>query len=242
MSTVSILLFGIVVLITHFLEAITGFGCTALALPFCILIIGIKTAVPTLIILAWFLSLCIIIIDFKSIVWKQYLRILAFVGIGLPIGMIIFSRLPEGILKKILGAFMVLVAIRGLYISITGSNKLNLNKNILNFILFLGGIVHGAFGTGGPFVVIYAASALPKKSNFRATLCTLWFTLNTVIIAKYISSSVINPNILKLLLCVLPFLFVGMILGNKAHKIVNENLFIKLVYTILFISGIFMFL
>lgn len=242
MSTVSILLFGIVVLITHFLEGITGFGCTALALPFCILILGIKTAVPTLIILAWFLSLYIIIIDFKSIVWKQYLRILAFVGAGLPIGMIIFSRLPEGILKKILGAFMVLVAIRGLYISITGSNKLNLNKNILNFILFLGGIVHGAFGTGGPFVVIYAASALPKKSNFRATLCTLWFTLNTVIIAKYINSSVINPNILKLLLCVLPFLFVGMILGNKAHKIVNENLFIKLVYTILFISGIFMFL
>ena len=52
-----ILLFGMVVLITHFLEGITGFGCTVLALPFCIMLVGIKAAVPVLVILAWILAL-----------------------------------------------------------------------------------------------------------------------------------------------------------------------------------------
>jgi hypothetical protein len=35
MSIFFIILFGLVVLSTHFLEGITGFGCTVLALPFC---------------------------------------------------------------------------------------------------------------------------------------------------------------------------------------------------------------
>ena len=44
----SYFLLGWVVLITHFLEGITGFGCTVLALPFAILLVGTKQAVPVL--------------------------------------------------------------------------------------------------------------------------------------------------------------------------------------------------
>lgn len=243
MTIISILLFGIVVLVTHFLEGITGFGCTVLALPFCVLLAGIKTAVPTLIILAWILALYVIIVDFKNIVWKEFLRIVCFVGIGLPIGIILFSYLPEGILKTILGIFMILVAVRGLYTSFNTNVKIvKLNKHILNFVLFLGGIIHGAFGSGGPFVVIYASKALKNKSNFRATLCTLWFTLNSIIIVKNISSGTINAPVLKLLLCSIPFLVVGMLLGNKAHNKFNETLFTRTIYAVLLVSGFFMFI
>ncbi|SHH63058.1 sulfite exporter TauE/SafE family protein [Clostridium grantii] len=243
MTLVPILLFGIVVLITHFIEGITGFGCTVLALPFCVLLVGIKSAVPVLVILAWILALYVIIIDFKNIIWKEFTRIVVFVGIGLPIGMILFSKLPESILKSILGVFMILVSIRGLYTSFKPSTKtLSLNKYVMNFILFLGGIIHGAFGSGGPFIVIYAAKALPNKSNFRATICLLWLSLNSVIIVKNISVGAITPDVLKLLLFTIPFLVVGMLLGNKAHNTIDEKIFIKVVYGVLLISGFFMFL
>jgi uncharacterized protein len=239
-SILQFILFGVVVLATHFLEGITGFGCTALALPFCILLVGIKLAVPTLIILAWILALYIIIIDFKNIVWKEFLRILAFVGIGLPIGMMIYSYLPEVLLKKLLGGFMILVALRGLYLCLGGTSKVKLHPFVLNIVLFLGGIIHGAFGTGGPFIIIYAANAMPKKSNFRATLCTLWVTLNTIIITKNIATGAITRNVITLLLVCLPFLFAGMLIGNKAHNKVDDKLFTKIVYAVLLLSGIFM--
>jgi uncharacterized protein len=239
-SIIQFILFGVVVLATHFLEGITGFGCTALALPFCILIVGIKLAVPTLVILAWILALYIVIIDFKNIVWKEFLRIISFVGIGLPIGMVIYSYLPETLLKKLLGVLMIIVALRGLYLCFGGTSKLKLNPIVLNIILFFGGIIHGAFGTGGPFIIIYAANAIPKKSNFRATLCALWLTLNTVIITKNIATGAINRNVLILLLVCLPFLFAGMLIGNKAHNKVDDKLFIRLVYAVLLLSGIFM--
>lgn len=243
MSLITILIFGIVVLITHFLEGITGFGCTVLALPFCILLVGIKTAVPVLMILAWLLALYVIIIDFKNIVWKEFLNIVLFVGLGLPIGIFMFSNFDDKILKIILGIFMILVAVRGLYVSFGRNSKVkNINKHLLNFILFCGGIIHGAFASGGPFVVIYATRALKNKSNFRATLCTLWFTLNSVILVQNLVKGSITFSMVKLLIFSLPFLAAGMILGNIAHNKVNEDIFIKLVYGVLFLSGFFMFL
>lgn len=241
LSIIQYMLFGVVVLATHFLEGITGFGCTALALPFCILIVGIKLAVPSLVLLAWLLALMIVLADYKNIVWKEYLRILSFVGLGLPIGIMIYSFLPENLLKKLLGGFMILVALRGLYLSLGGISKIKLNKVVLSIILFLGGIVHGAFGTGGPFIVIYAANALPNKSNFRATLCMLWVTLNGVIITKNLAYGVLSKDIWILFLVSLPFLLGGMLLGNKAHNKVDDKIFIKLVYSVLLLSGIFMF-
>lgn len=241
MTTLSVILFGIVVMATHFIEGITGFGCTVLALPFCIMLIGVKTAVPVLIILAWILALYIIIIDFKNIVWHEFLKIAAFVGLGLPIGMWLFTSLPEGTLKRVLGIFMIIVSARGLYAAFNiGSKVVKVNKYMLNFILFLGGIIHGTFGSGGPFVVIYATKALPDKGNFRVTLCTLWFTLNSIIIVRNINSGIITAPVMTLLLYTLPFLVVGMILGNIAHNRVKDTVFTKIVYFVLLASGIFM--
>lgn len=242
MEMYAILLFGLVVLITHFLEGITGFGCTVLALPFCIMLVGIKTAVPTLIILAWILAGYIVIIAFKDILWKEFIRIISFVVLGLPIGIWLFSRMPEGILKKILATFMILVSIRGLYVSFKGSGfKLQMPKLLLNAVLFLGGIIHGAFGTGGPFVVIYATKAIPNKNNFRATLCLLWFSLNTLIIVRNIMNGVITASVINLLLWTIPFLVAGMLLGNIAHNRVKDTMFVRTVYGVLLLSGIFMF-
>ncbi len=259
MSILQSILFGLVVLITHFLEGITGFGCTVLALPFGISLAGVKIAVPVLVVIAWVLALYIVIIDFKKIVWKEYFKIVAFVILGLPIGMWLFSSMPDAILKKLLGSFMIMIALRGLAVAFKTrtavsysaavtdnfpgeTKKISRPKYWLNLLLFLGGIVHGAFGSGGPLVVIYAAGALPAKSNFRATLCALWFTLNSIIIIRYISQSVLTVPVIKLILWALPFLVIGMILGNIAHDRIKENAFIKLVYAVLLVSGFFMFI
>lgn len=238
----TLILFGVVVLITHFLEGITGFGCTVIALPFAVLLVGVKTAVPVLTVLSLILSSYILFIDHKKIVWKAYLKVIALVGLGLPFGMMAYSYLPEDILKKVLGVFMILVAIRGLYNSVGIKEKTkNLGKMVLNTLLFLGGIIHGAFSTGGPFVVIYAAQTLKDKRNFRATLSAVWVTLNSIIALRIFINGGFTKEACTFLLGSLPFLIVGMILGNKAHNKVKDKTFKKIIYIVLFISGFFMF-
>ena len=205
----SYLLLGFVVLITHFLEGITGFGCTVLALPFAIMLVGTKQAVPVLLFLALLLAGYIVLIDRKKIVWREFFKIVAFVGMGLPVGILTFNYLDERMLKMILGVFMVIVSIRGLLSSLVKLNEGRLPKWILNLLLLCGGFIHGAFASGGPLVVIYAKKALPDKSNFRATICMLWTALNTVLLVGNIARGKMTAEIWEIIGICMPFLIAG---------------------------------
>ena len=138
MTLATMLILGVIVLVTHMMEGITGFGCTVLAMPFAIMLVGINIAKPTLTILGLILCLYVVIISFKDILWKEFKRIALFVGIGLPVGIWIFNKLPEKALIKVLAVFMIIIAIRGLYISFSHYRRTKaVNKWILNFILFI---------------------------------------------------------------------------------------------------------
>ena len=155
MTTLTIVLFCLVIFITHFLGSVTGNGCTVLALPFAIMLTGIKIAKPVLTICGLLLCLYVVLVSYKDIVWKQYFRIMIFAGIGLPIGMWIFNKFPENVLKSILGIFIIVISIKGL-INCYKTNKVTkpINNSVLNFIVFIGGCVQGAFTSGGPLVII----------------------------------------------------------------------------------------
>ena len=265
------LLVGFIVLVTHCLEGITGFGCTVLALPFIALLLGIKTAVPVLMVLAWILAGYIIFRSWKHIRWKEFGFIVLFVSVGLPVGIFLFDYCPEVILSALLSVFMVAVGSHGVYktwkerpenaelddseaalelaaVPVTVSEEVpaavqqNHSKSwLIRATLLLGGMVHGAFGTGGPFVVIYATKALPEKTLFRVTLCLLWFSLNSLLLLKWTfagdiwTSSTINYTLISL-----PFLLGGMFLGDWLHHKVNEYYFRISVYTVLTLSGFVM--
>lgn len=243
MDIMRVLIFGVVVLLTHFLEGITGFGCTVLAMPFAILLVGIHVAKPTLTLYGFLLCVYVVIISYKDILWKNYLRILTFVGLGLPVGIYFFNKLPESLLRKILAIFMITISIRGLYLCYNKHRNTHpMNERILNFILFLGGCIHGAFTSGGPLVIIYASEKLKDKSTFRATLCLLWVTLNSVLLIQSFTNGSFTPEAAKLALYCLPFLVIGAILGNIFHHKIHNDIFLKIVYLVLILSACFMFL
>ena len=249
MDLTTILLFCLLVLITHFLEGVTGFGCTAMALPFAIILLGVKSAVPVLAVLAWILALVVIIIDFKKIIWKQYAIIMGFVILGLPIGMTLFTYLSPFYLKILLGIIMIAVSLQKFYTlskfyaktkEKQAAGAPRSHKVVSYAVLFFGGIYHGAFASGGPLITIYATKELPEKSNFRATLCTVWATLNTIMIFVYLKDQIFDADMGKLILYSLPFLAIGFILANIAHKRIRSDQFSKLVYGVLLVTGIFM--
>ncbi len=241
---------GIVILLSHCMEGITGFGCSVLALPFLAMLLGLKTAVPVLVVLGWVLSGYIILRSLKTIRWKEFFFIAIHVGLGLPAGILLFERLPAWCLTVLLALFMIGVGVQGIWKTYRGRNiappqtqsdsGVKQNRTILmRAVLFCGGIIHGAFGSGGPFVVIYASRALPEKSLFRVTLSLLWFTLNSALIVQWTwSGGIWNPGIRNAVLIASPFLIAGMLLGDYLHHRVNEYFFKMIVYTVLFLAGL----
>jgi hypothetical protein len=235
----SYLLVGLILLLTHFQEGITGFGCSVLALPFVVLILGLETAVPVLVILAWILALSIVIVSRREIVWREYGRIAVLSALGLPIGMWMSHALPEYGLKWVLALFMVGIGIHGLAARNSVPADMSTRKKwLLSGFIPLGGIIQGAFGSGGPLVVIYGARALPDKSVFRVTLCMVWVTVNSVLIAGWVMTKSLDPKALKIAAVCLPFTLTGMLLGNLVHHRVSDVLFRRIVYTVLIASGL----
>lgn len=247
MSIMSLILFGCIVFLTFTIEGITGFGSIVLALPFCTLLTSITTAVPALMALDLLLCLYIAVIDYKNVIWKKYFKIVCFVLLGLPIGIWGFTNLPEYMLKCLLGVFMICVAVRGLYTSWHGSAEvqpgpMSRTKNyLLDFLLFFGGITHGAFGAGGPFVIIYASQVFTDKSQFRATLCMMWVTLDVILVANNFKQGFMTSDVWDIVLSGFPFLFAGMLAGNWGHHRIDGQHFTKLVYIVLLCSGFLMF-
>ncbi len=233
-----------IIFVTHFQEAITGFGCTVLALPFVVFLLGMKLAVKVLVIQAWILTGYIVFTSRKHVVWRQYGKIVLFAGAGLPVGIFVIGSLPESALKYVLGAFMVGVAIRGLVVLIRARKSAEkwspsvFVKWLMNLVLFFGGVIHGAFGSGGPFVVMYATKALPDKNLFRVTLCTLWFTLNSIMVIRWTLTGALSPEVIHYTALCTPFTVLGMVIGDKYHHRMNEHAFRVMVYGVLLLSGI----
>ena len=105
-------------------------------------------------------------------------------------------------------------------------------------LLFCGGMIQGAFGSGGPFIVIYAAKALPEKSLFRVTLSLLWLATNSARLALWIvQGTVWNRETLTLTLAALPFMVAGVLIGDFLHRRVDEFRFRFFVYLVLCVAG-----
>lgn len=237
----TVLLAGLVVLSTHALEAITGFGCTVLALPFITALFGLKSGVMSLTILAWILAVYMAITKRKDIAWRQFGIIVAFVLAGLPIGMYLFRHVDAAPLKKALAVFIILASsLQLLGLAAPKAAARRLPRPLGFLLLFCGGIVHGIFSSGGPLVVLYASEALPEKGKFRATLCLLWATLNTIIIASYLVSGSLSRQTAVQTAWMLPFLALGITAGELAHKRVRPELFKLIVFSMLLLTGIIM--
>ena len=80
------------------------------------------------------------------------------------------------------------------------------------------------------------------KVSFRATISTVWVVLNTVILADDIRLGLWTPGLLRIQVIALPFLAAGMVLGAKLYQTMSQQVFMKLTYILLFISGASLFL
>ncbi|MBD3291451.1 MAG: TSUP family transporter [Armatimonadia bacterium] len=231
----------LVVFLTNFQGSITGFGATVLALPFVALLIGLDAAVPVLVIQAWLLAVFIVIEARRHIDWAAFGKLLAFVVIGLPIGIVMSAHLPEGPLKLVLGAFTGIVSVHGLVHpeppSAEDGGLEGWKGRGITALLPIGGAIHGAFGSGGPLLVVYCARALPDKSLFRVTMSLLWLTLNTILIGQWATSGRLTAEVLKLAGWCAPFMVAGLILGTIAHYRVDEAIFRRILYAVLLIAS-----
>jgi len=206
-----------------------------LALPVLVLFFPLKTIIPALITVNLLQTVYFSWSERKYINTFHVKSITLLSLCGLPIGYFIYQYLPTYYLKIALGIFIVIVALWNLSGIKPGRQ---LPNTIYHFLNFLGGITQGAFGAGGPFLVIYASQMLKGKSSFRATLSLVWTILNFMLVISYCVTHSYNRKVIILIALSVPFIIIGSLLGKILHDKIPQKPFNTLVFTILLFSGI----
>lgn len=234
-----IMLAGIV-LLAYTTQVLAGFGSVIISVTLGVHFYPIEFLLPVLVPLDVIVNSYIISKHYKHIHKKLLLNnILPIMGMGLIVGILLFTYIQGDTLKLVFGIFVTFISVNRLIAlkrNVENSNKLSQLK--YNLLLFSGGLVQGIYASGGPMIAYAAGRLNLTKSIFRSTLCALWIILNAVLTASYAVADKLSAETLKYLALLLPVVITGIVIGELFHNKINENQFKKFIYSILVVAGI----
>lgn len=219
-------------------ETALGFGSALLTVALGSIFVGLDLLLPAFVPLNLCLSLYLVGRYRRDVVTRFFLqRLLPGMALGMPVGLYVFSSLDASLLKRLFGAFVVAAAAIELYRLRASGPRRALSPAATLALLFSGGVVHGAFSTGGPMAVYVTGRVIEDKSQYRATLSALWAILGAALVATYAATGRITAATGSITLVLVPSIVVGMALGEAAFRRVPVATFRKIVFGTLIASG-----
>ncbi|OIP35086.1 MAG: hypothetical protein AUK47_17295 [Deltaproteobacteria bacterium CG2_30_63_29] len=237
----TLLLLALVVFLAFVIESTLGFGATVVTVTLGVSLAPLDQLLPAFVPVNILLS--------SALVWRNrqhvdrtmlLCRILPAMVCGVPFGMLWFQYGDDRWVLLGFGLFVVgLSTLELLRIFRPRSEHVAPLGPLTRFgMLFAGGVIHGAYATGGPLAVYVAGRDLPDKSVFRATLSSLWLVLNLLLIAGYLFSGDLTRDTATLSLVLLVPLVLGLGAGDWLHHRANARTFRIAVFVLLGAAGL----
>ncbi len=239
-----------VVALAFTVEATIGFGGTVIMVALGAFLVPIDWLLPAVVPLNIVLSSAIVARSWRAVdVRMLATRIVPAMLAGVPLGLVAFRVVPATWLSRTFAVFVIVLALAELRLEARARNvdpedppvatARPLARGPALALLFLGGVIHGAFATGGPMAVYVASRTLGgDKTRFRATLSTLWIVLNCVLAGSYLAMGKIGRVSLVTSAQLAVPLVIGMLAGEFAHHRVPMRHFRRGVYALLAAAGV----
>ncbi len=225
--------FVLIQFFVNIIQAITGFAGAPIAMPPSIFLVGAQDAKASITFLLWLSSLTVAVRNFKDINFKKLGIMLACMVPGVVLGLWLFSNSDLTILMLIYGIVVVLIGLRRLFFP----PKKDLPPVLQYAALILAGLMQGMFTSGGPFLALYSTAAIKDKRQFRATVSSVWSTINIYMIITMFNKNMYEEYTYKLIAFSVIPLFLAVFFGNRLNNRMKQEVFLKLVYILLIISG-----
>lgn len=225
------------ILLAYTLEAITGFGSIVIALSLGALLLPINQLLPVLVPL----NICMtgyLVWRHRQMIDRSLLlgMILPGMLLGTVIGYALLPFLDAALAKRLFGALVLWFAARELW-RLHHAAVQPVRPMWLSRLLSLGaGVSHGLFASGGPLLVFALAGTKLDKARLRATLVTVWFSLNSLLTVAFLLDGRLQPA-LPQVASYAPLLLLGIWLGERLHRRFNEQHFRIAIYGLLLGTG-----
>ena len=160
-----------------------------------------------------------------------------FAVIGIFIGSLTFTFFSEELLKFIIGLMGFLFA--GHYFFLKKNKEAKSDKNFLKggICSTIAGFASFCVHAGGTPTSLYLLPLRMKKEIYVGTRIIFFTCLNLFKLPLYINLSMTNFETFKQSLILFPVALLGILIGYKLLKIIEEKLFYNILYTLIFITS-----
>ncbi len=229
---------GLCILLAYTVEAVTGFGSIVIALSLGALLLPIPELLPVLVPLNIAMSGYLSIRHRAHIHWPTLLKlILPLMALGTLCGYWLRPSLGSAVLQTLFGVLIVWFAGRELWRLRGAATPAGHAPTTTGALMLAAGVTHGLFASGGPLLVYALAGNRLNKSELRATLIAVWFSLNGLLTLIFLADGSLLPALPRLL-TYLPIVVVGVIIGERLHRRIDERQFRRLVFALLALTGL----
>lgn len=232
-----LVIISLCVFMGYTIEIMTGFGGVLIALLLATLFVPFNDAFGYVLASSVLMTSYMMSRYYKDIDTYLLFKVIApWMLIGGVLGALLQPYLSPGPMLFIFSVLILGVSIYNLYPPkssepppLTSANK---------FYIFIAGIVQGAFASGGPMLVAGLANVSINKTQFRATMISVWWMTNSLLLINLIASQGVNSTELKevgLIALTLPLAYK---LGIYGHQLINENRFKHSIFQLLAVISI----
>jgi uncharacterized membrane protein YfcA len=227
--------FAVIIILACFVQAVAGFGLPMIATPVLLALFGIRAAVPLMAIIILELQLLMILRYHMALNIGTVWRISAAAILGIPIGVLFLSRIPEAFSITLLGLILIFYVLYSVFNLPVPALK---NANWVYFFGFLSGMGGGAYNMAAPPMIIYADAQRWEPRLFKGNLQGCFLIITVVAILTHSLSGNVTGDVLQKSLIAIPFVLIGALAGFYLDRFINPALFRKIVLGLLLVLGI----
>jgi len=214
-------------------QSLTGLGFGLMIVPPLVMLVGAKDAVVVSNVLATVLSGALLLRSHGHVEWRMGAILLSSTIVGMPFGLMVLVWIDPGLLQVVIAASVILFTVllaRGMQIHSTG-----LAGDLLTG--FLSGVLRMSTSMSGPPVVIYLQGRGVRSERFRATLAAFFFASGLIGIGMFAAGGRFDRDIGLEIGVGAPALAAGLAGGSALYRLVDEGLFRRFVFGVLFTSS-----
>lgn len=224
-----------IVLAAGFIQGLTSFGFALISVPFLAKIIPIQEAVPIVVILGFCTNIVVFISSVRHVDMKRIWLLIVSGLAAAPLGTYLLIYLNANVLKLVTG--VLIIAFAGLLLL---GKSFHVHKDRFAFVPvgIMSGLLNGSISMSGPPVALFLSNQGVSKETFRANLAVYGIFLNVITVGTYIYSGLMTSDVMTYTTWFIPSMLLGVVIGIKAVKRLNDELFRRLSLWLIMISGV----
>jgi uncharacterized membrane protein YfcA len=225
----------LIMLCAMFVQGAVGFGSALIAMPVLIGLVGTNMAAPLFALIAQTAGIAQLLYYRQHFhvrgLWRLFVASLC----GIPLGILLVRAIDQQLALALLGVVMIAYSLYSLFTPSVPA----LRDSRWGFVFgFASGILHGAYNTGGPPLVIYGNAKRWPSAEFKTNLQTLFFINGLIVIATHaVNGHYTNEVFRYYALLVIPVI-AGLILGQQMDRWIAPATFRRAVLVLLIVLGL----